>query len=78
MITRIEVSPKTTYNPVEVLHPRSQGWQPLVCPVPQRPHSRRIGSSINFHLSGLLSDHLFLCLQEAGCWHGCYGYRPGG
>lgn len=34
MITRIEVSPKTTYNPVEVLHPRSQGWQPLVCPVP--------------------------------------------
>lgn len=39
---------------------------------------RGTGSSINSHLLGPLSDHPFLCLQEAGCWHGCYGYRPGG
>lgn len=84
MITVWNVSPKTAYSPVLSTWSRRQRssiskacglW---TLPSPMETHSMRIGSSIKSHLLGLLSDHLFLCPQEASSWHGCYGYRPGG
>lgn len=86
MITVWNVSLKTAYNPALPTWSRRQRSSipiPRTCslwtlPSPLETHSMRIGSSIKAHLLGLLSDHLFLCPQEAGCWHGCYGYRPGG